>query len=56
MNVRVYSLQRKCYVILIMFNEEDEVTCLYEDPLLVTLRVGSYDIYCILVDTDRKMS
>lgn len=46
-----YNLQRKCSATLIMFEEEDEVTCPHEDPLVVTLRVGSCDVCRILVDT-----
>lgn len=41
---------RKCSITPIMFNEEDEETCPYEDQLVVTLRVGSCDVCHILVD------
>lgn len=34
-----------------MFINEDEVTCLHEDPLVITLRVGLSNVYQILVDT-----
>lgn len=47
----VYSLHRKDTITLITFNKEDEVTCPYEDPLVVTLRVEPCDVFLILVDT-----
>lgn len=34
-----------------MFNKEDEVISLHEDPLVVTLRFGSSDVCHKLVDT-----
>lgn len=49
MGVGVYSLQRKHSATLITFNEDD-VTCPYENPLVVTVRFGSCDVCHILVD------
>lgn len=47
----VYTMEKAMSSMRIKFNKKDETLSHYEDPLLITLIIKSYDVFLIVIDT-----
>lgn len=51
----IYTLEKVRSPVEIVFTKKDETSSHHKDPLVITLRRGSYDVYRIIVDIRSSM-